>query len=346
METKVPQADNSQNVLQWMASERLYEEYLFFYVLILVFWAAVGYFSFGFEIEGYSQPENLFVNFLLFLLLATAMALTPLWYRLIFGTHARLARRTQEIYEQVEKIEDEEKRKTILRYLEQDGALPPRKLQKWCLILLGWCAIFELFFISAWVKDLQLIWQPEWIKSIIAWMENHINTPPLNQDRKFFYITIDSNNFLSKFFSSEKEFLESSYGSSVMVFHFFRFFENCIILFCLCILLWDLSDWLGMKRVVPRTVNINSFLGGFLFFILSLFLVVFSTIFFFVSPIYMFFRGLRISAIILLSKQIWAQEFWLNSLLTFMFFSIKITIETIKLYCKMILGFIKTTSKG
>lgn len=336
METKVPQADNPQNVLQWMASERLYEEYLFFYILILVFWAAVGFFSFGFEIEGYSQPENLFVNFLLFLLLATAMALTPFWYRLIFGTQARLERRTQEIYEQVEKIADEEKRKTILRYLERDGALPPRRLQKWCLIILGWCAIFELFFISAWVKDLQLIWQPEWIKSIIAWMENHINTPPLNQDRKFFYITIDSNNFLSKFFSSEKEFLESSYGSSVMVFHFFRFFENCIILFCLCILLWDLSDWLGMKRVVPRTVNINSFLGGFLFFVLSFSLIVFSIIFFFIGTSLKIFMGIEHTSFIVINKSTWINSFWINILLVFMFFSIKITIETFKLYHRLI----------
>lgn len=204
--------DKTQSVMAWMASERLYEEYLFFYGVILCFWAGVGFFAFGFELPGRSQPENLFYNFLLFLLLATAMALTPMWYRLIFGTQARLERRSREIQEQIASIADAEKRAAIEAHLAADGALPPRYLQKWCLIGLAWFALFELFFVSAWVKDGQLIWQPEWVNSIIAWVRENTTLPPLYVDRKLFTLKLDTDGFLATMFANEKDFLNSHIG--------------------------------------------------------------------------------------------------------------------------------------
>ena len=147
----------------------------------------MGLFSFGFELSGYSLQQNLLFNFIWFLILATAMAYTPFWYRLVFGTNARLQRRTQEVQQQIEAIEDPIKREAIKQHIANDGGLAPRTLQKWSLIFLGWCALFELFFISAWVKDLMLIWQPVWIQWIIEFMTANLNLPPLNIDRKFFF---------------------------------------------------------------------------------------------------------------------------------------------------------------
>lgn len=45
--------EEPQNIMEWMTSERLYEEYLFFYILVILFWVAIGFFGFGFEIRGF-----------------------------------------------------------------------------------------------------------------------------------------------------------------------------------------------------------------------------------------------------------------------------------------------------
>ena len=246
--------NHPQSVLSWMASERLYEEYLFFYILILVFWGAVGLFSFGFELSGYSLQRNLLFNFIWFLILATAMAYTPFWYRLVFGTNARLQRRTQEVQQQIEAIEDPIKREAIKQHIANDGGLAPRKLQKWSLIFLGWCALFELFFISAWVKDLMLIWQPVWIQWIIEFMTANLNLPPLNIDRKFFDLYL-KNSILAKQFTDEQAFLASPLGDVALVFQFWRTLSFFPILAAFIILLWKPIDWLGMTRLDPRYIN-------------------------------------------------------------------------------------------
>lgn len=246
--------NKSQSVLSWMASERLYEEYLFFYILIIVFWGAVGLFSFGFELSGYSLQQNLLFNFIWFLILATAMAYTPFWYRLVFGTNARLQRRTQEVQQQIEAIEDPIKREAIKQHIANDGGLAPRTLQKWSLIFLGWCALFELFFISAWVKDLMLIWQPVWIQWIIEFMTANLNLPPLNIDRKFFLLDLKGSIFATQF-ADEQAFLASPLGDVALVFQFWRTLSFFPILAALIILLWKPIDWLGMSRLDPRYIN-------------------------------------------------------------------------------------------
>lgn len=313
---------NSQNILRWMASERLYEEYLFFYIIILVFWAAVGFFSFGFEIEGYSQPENLFLNFLLFIFLAIMMVFTPFWYRLIFGTEARLQRRTQEVYEQVEKIQDEEKRKAILRYLERDGALPPRKLQKWCLIILGWCVIFELFFISAWIKDLHLVWQPEWANTAITWIRS--NTVDLisggnNIGTGIFLVDIKDSGFLSLIFSSGQDFLYSDIGNTVLLFHFFHAVMFWIVLFSLIILLWKPIDWLGFDNLNPNKIN------GKRRFFFCIIVSIISMIAFCLGGFGILFQDvsyhLRINP--LLKKEYYLSSFWINIIFIFTIFGLK-----------------------
>ncbi|MFC3902388.1 hypothetical protein SAMN05421749_103138 [Acinetobacter marinus] len=218
MTQKATTTNPSQSVLQWMASERLYEEYLFFYLLIIVFWGFVGLFSFGFELSGYSLQQNLFFNFIWFLVLAVAMALTPFWYRIVFGTKARLQRRTTEIEKQIEAINDPVKREAIRQHLANDGGLAPRRLQKWSLIFLGWCALFEMLFVSSWVKDLALVWQPEWVHSVIDWVRVNTTVPPLNVDGKIFMLKLngagEGKAMLKQMFESEQAFLYSPFGEA------------------------------------------------------------------------------------------------------------------------------------
>ncbi|TXJ02960.1 MAG: hypothetical protein E6Q26_04560 [Acinetobacter sp.] len=307
---------NSQSVLSWMASERLYEEYLFFYILIIVFWGAVGLFSFGFELSGYSLQQNLFFNFIWFLILAFAMAYTPFWYRLVFGSKARLQRRSEEIHQKIEKIEDPIKREAIKQHIANDGGLPPRKLQKWSLIFLGWCALFELFFISAWVKDLTLIWQPFWIQWIIDWMTANLNLPPLNIDRKFFLLDLEGSVF-EKQFVNEQAFLASPLGDVALVFQFWRALIFFPILTALIILLWKPIDWLGMTRLDPRYIN---GVGKFLWCsVISLFMPIFLW-----GGVLGLLQVTDSLVLMALSKSMWLENFYLNAMFILIIFSLKI----------------------
>lgn len=215
--------NQSQSVLNWMASERLYEEYLFFYRLIIIFWGFIGLFSFGFELSSYSLQQNLFFNFIWFLALTIAMAFTPIWYRLFFGRKSRLQRRSEKTQQQIEAIKDPIKREAIKQHIANDGGLAPRTLQKWSLIFLGWCALFEMFFVSSWVKDLALVWQPEWVNSVINWVRANTNVPPLNVDRKLFLVKLSSDDsssaMLKEMFGNEQVFLTSAFGGACLLYH-------------------------------------------------------------------------------------------------------------------------------
>ena len=309
-----------ESVLGWMASERLYEEYLFFYVLILVFWAATGFFTFGFEIAGYSPAENLLANFLLFIALAVAMAFTPVWYRLIFGTQARLQRRTDEIYAQVENIEDEEKRRAILQHLEQDGALPPRRLQKWCLIGLAWFALFEIFFVSAWVKDLQLVWQPEWVNKIIAWAHENTSLPPNHREWKLFHLTIRFDNILSTQFKTEGDFLASEMGKVVVLFHVWRALIFFPTLFMLYMLIGKAIDWLGMNQF--RYFRVGRYWDHDRFSRFVLYSVFFIPIFA-LGGFFLLFMDLKFTSAMSFNKYSWLGEFQYNFIFVFMIIGFK-----------------------
>lgn len=241
-----------------MASERLYEEYLFFYLLIIVFWGAVGLFSFGFELSGYSLQQNLLFNFIWFLVLAIAMAFTPFWYRLVFGSKARLQRRTEEIQQQIEAIEDPIKREAIKQHIANDGGLAPRTLQKWSLIFLGWCALFEMFFVSSWVKDLALVWQPEWVNSVIDWVR--VNTKDLATQgpkvQKLFMIYLDGAGegkaMLKKMFENEQIFLKSPFGEACLLYHAWHALSFFPILIASIICLWQLIGWTGSSHLEAK----------------------------------------------------------------------------------------------
>lgn len=250
--------NQAQSILHWMASERLYEEYLFFYLLIIVFWGFVGLFSFGFELSGYSLEQNLFFNFIWFLTLAIAMAFTPVWYRLIFGRKARLLRRNEEIQQQIEAIEDPVKREAIKQHIANDGGLAPRTSQKWSLIFLGWCALFEMFFVSSWVRDLALIWQPEWVSDVIDWVR--VNTIDLTTQgpevQKLFLIKLNGSEqnaaMLKQMFENEQVFLNSPFGEACLLYHAWHVLSFLPILIASIICLWQLIGWTGSNSLEAK----------------------------------------------------------------------------------------------
>lgn len=306
MHTGNRSSNDTQSILGWMASERLYEEFLFFYVLIIAFWILVGLLGLGFVVDGYSLQRNLFFNFICFLLLAGCIAATPFWYRLIFGRGARLQRRSQEIAEQVAAIEDPVKRQAIQQHLANNGELPPRTAQKWALLFLGWCVLFEIFFISAWVKDLALVWQPAWVDAIIGWVRGHTNLPPLNENRDIFVLWIDGSGkeFLKARFDSEQAFLDSAFGQSAMLFHFWHAISFFPILGSLIVLFWQLLGWAGLSRLNPETIGgIKGFLWrSFISFFMLLMVV---------AGFSIYFRDVGYRAGMLMGKAGWLNGMWI-----------------------------------
>jgi membrane protein len=267
--------EEPQNIMEWMMSERLYEEYLFFYILVILFWVAIGFFCFGFEVTGLSAAQNLLLNFILFLLLATLSAFPAFWYDLVFGKNARLNKRTRNIDKKLAEIADEQKREVIKKYLAQDGQLPPRRLQKFALIFLGWCLLFELFLVNAWIKNMHLVWQPDWVNGIIDWVAR--NTDDLSDKNrtlgfngKIFLSNIESNDmFLA--LSSSKDFFKSNFGNAVLFFSFWRAIIFFFVLYALYVLLWSALDWLGLKELDPNNAHTTR---KFLYCIMVLFISV------------------------------------------------------------------------
>lgn len=272
---------HSDNVQNWMHSNRLYEDNLFYYTLIIVFWFFVGLGPLGFELDGYSLKQNLFFNFLYYLFICVCMALCPFWFKLFFAkTHT--AKREQEINHHLDEL-DQNERVEIETYLAQTGQLAMRPMQKWALVFLGSYFLFEVFFILAWVKDLSLVWQPEWVSACIEWAKSHVNIPPLNIDRDWFLLQIDEKEgwVYDKFYQNEVGFLNSTEGSSVLFYHCLRVFFYLPVLTAFCILLWRPLLWLGVGNINPEYIN------GFLSFIRACAWSIVMAFFFVVSSLYL-----------------------------------------------------------
>ncbi|HIQ35989.1 MULTISPECIES: hypothetical protein [Acinetobacter] len=299
--------NQSQSVLNWMASERLYEEYLFFYLLIIVFWGFIGLFSFGFELSGYSLQQNLLFNFIWFLTLTITMAFTPIWYRLIFGRKSRLQRRSEKTQQQIEAIKDPIKREAIKQHIANDGGLAPRTLQKWSLIFLGWCALFEMFFVTSWVKDLALVWQPEWVNSVIDWVRANTNVPPLNVDRKLFLVKLSSDDsgsaMLKQMFGNEQVFLTSVFGRACLLYHAWHVLSFFPILIASIICLWQLIGWTGANQLETKRG-----IGGYCLLVVITF---FMTLMF-IGGLFMFIQDVGYRAGSVTGLAGWVHDLWLN----------------------------------
>lgn len=252
-------------LIKWMAEADLYEEDSFYYFLIIFLVSLVGIFSFGFEISDYNLQQNLLFNFIWFLFLAVTMVYGLCWYRRIFGTKPRSQQRNYEIQQRIRQIRDLERQKLIQEHLGQGGSLAPRTSSKWSLIFLGWCILFEIFFVSAWVKNLTLIWQPIWIQWIIEFMTENLNLPPLHVERKFFILSVKNAELPQffaderEFFADEREFLASPLANIALVFHFWRI----LIFFPVFIAFFLLLKEPGDNRFDPKNIR------GFFDFILA-----------------------------------------------------------------------------
>ena len=250
----------NQVVLNWLDNEGLYKESLLIYLAIICFWIVLGYYTLGFEVSIYNAQQNLLLNFIYFLLLCTAILLTPFWYSLFFITPATKIKLKNKILLAVCQIENKALAISVKEYLINNGELPRRNYQKIALYFLGCYFLFEIFYISAWVKNFQLIWEPSLVKSIVTWMIDNTSFPSEeNGSVKLFSISLERK--VISGLVTEKEFLFSKAGDSVLLFNFFRVLFFIPMLVSFSILLWDFFDAAGLEVLKPYNANsVKSFL--------------------------------------------------------------------------------------
>ncbi|MDO4699099.1 MAG: hypothetical protein Q4A69_00225 [Moraxella sp.] len=298
----------------WLFSDRLYENSLFFYTVIILFWFFVGFALMGFEIARFSQKVNLLLNFVFYLVICVCMALSPVWFWLIFK-NTNTAQRELELYGILDDLDDEDYWQ-LKQELYQTGGLPMQSVQRWALVFLGSYFLFEVFFISSWVKELALVWEPEWATWLIEWVR--ANTDFVSDEgvnHQLFSVRIKPKDaVLYQLYTSEREFLASDFGGATALFQAFRSFGFPLILNALAIIMWRPLDWLGFARIDPR--NIDS-VGSFVFSGLATLAMVFFLFF------ALYYTALEESALMLIGKHFWSNSFSLNFILIFMILAIK-----------------------
>lgn len=220
----------------------------------------MGFFTFGFDVSAISPVANLGLNFLWYLLIATAMYFTPTLHQLFFRGHS--ISRQEKIQEKINKIDDIQARDELQNYYKLNGRLPPNRRQVLALTILFWILLFELFFINAWVKgeDCHLAWQPFWIEAIWQWMNEHINLPPLNINRDIFDVELKGTIFSGKY-TNEEVLLNTPLAKSGFIFNFWRILTFIPVLVCLYVILSQAIDWLGMTKINPANIHsVGSFI--------------------------------------------------------------------------------------
>ncbi len=318
------QNNNNESVYDWMRSNRIYEEYLFKYVIILVFIGAIGFFTFGFEPQGQSLQYSLLANFIYFIVLAIAMALTPLWYKLLFNRGSQRKKRIDIIKLYLDNIEDIQQRQAIQQHLANNGELPPRKAQRWALIFLGWCCLFELFFVTSWVRETTLIWQPDWAMSVIDWVKANINTPPLNIDRKLFMLNAngagEGSEMIRTFWDSEEDFLSSEFAKVCLLFHAWRALIFFPVLIALMTCLWQVIGWTGLNNLNAKK---ETGIRGFLYLSVITFFMTLLTWACFMA----LFQSVNYNIFMVVNKMGWLIQFWVNAGFLFIIFTIRLYVS-------------------
>lgn len=323
-------------IADWLISKRLYEDNLFYYALIICFWFFIGFAFLGFELQGFSLQQNLFFNFVFYLFICTMMALCPFWFKLFFSkTHT--AKREQELQQALDEL-DEYDRAEVEAELAHTGGLAMRPVQKWALIFLGSYFLFEVFFISAWVKDMALVWQPDWVMGIVEWVRANTNLPPLNVDRKLFILDIGSSSdkILHTMYNSEIEFLNSEFGKSALFFHFVRFIGVPCIIIAINLSFLGIIGWSGLNKFKhSHNGDLFSFLKSYLW---TSFLAFFCALMMWGGILLV--QSVDISAEMSMNIVMWLDNLYLNFCLVLMIISFFIIVSWLKMSKLLILGVI------
>ncbi|MDO5356920.1 MAG: hypothetical protein Q4E77_05440, partial [Conchiformibius sp.] len=264
------------------SSESLFEENLFFYFLVNGVWYLLGLFTLGFTIPGIDAETNLLMNFIWLLLLCAAVCFPAFWYRLVFGKNAYLFRADQRLQKALQEFDeeygDEVSQEEMVKWLDNNGYTLLKRRQTLALSFLFMVALFDVFYIEAWMRNLALVWQPEWVNACIDWMKSNLALPPIYGNIKLFYLDFSTGDerIFTQMFGSEAAFINAPFGHAALFYHLIRTLLFIPIVTALCVLLWQPLLYLGGgKRYPPFIRGVKDFIGASLWsIVMGFFLVV------------------------------------------------------------------------
>lgn len=250
------------DIEEWLIAHDLYADDLFSYALIICFWFLVGGSFLGIEFLELTQTQNLFINALWYLMICGCMALCPFWFHLFFKKRHNKYQ-SNLLSKKLNELNDHD-RQAVIDYLDDFGFIK-RPIQKWALVFLGSYFLFEVFFITAWVKYFEiatdlttietpaLVWQPNWATAIIEWVR--ANTDFVSDEgvnHQFFAVNISSRDGeLYQLYTSEREFLASDFGGATALFQVFRAVSFPLLVASIVSIFWKpLVE--GLESLDPR----------------------------------------------------------------------------------------------
>lgn len=287
------------DIEEWLMEHHLYADDLFYYALIICVWFFIGASFLGVEFLALTQTQNFFINALWYLMICGCMALCPLWFHL-FLKKRHLNHQNNLLSQKLNELNDHD-RQAVIDYLDDFGFIK-RPIQTWALVFLGAYFLFEVFFIMAWVKDMVLVWQPDWATALIEWVRANTDfVSDKGVNHQLFAIRIKSNDTeLYQLYTSEREFLASDFGGATALFQVFRTFCFPLLILSMISIFWkDLVH--GLHEIDPRYGSyFFASIGGMAMNFLSL------------GFIFYFCHSLNETAKLLLGISYWIDNFFLE----------------------------------
>lgn len=214
----------------------LYSDYATHYMLMMCMILWLGSQTLGFELVGFSNHQNLLVNFLWYVLLVVLIFCCPMIHR--FTTELLFPKSSLAAKNFIANIRDESIKSTFVEYYEEYGKLPLNHIYNNALAILFCIWLFEVFFVYAWVKGVgvekTLIWQPDWLQKVGVWISNNSHIEPfshLDEPKLFIFGSAYAE-------YSASELLHKPIANATFVLHFFRLCFLLPIGACLSIVLW------------------------------------------------------------------------------------------------------------
>lgn len=307
-----------QSIHDWVNTNRLYEVQFFYYCLIVAFWIFVGMQTFGLEIQSLSNAQNLLLNFMYFWVLCGLM-IGSVWLFCQTYEKEKYNKYINTLNQQIQENLNDDEKEIVWEVFEKNGFFLPQNAQRWALLFLGCCWLFELFFITSWVKDLKLIWTPNWVMELIEWVRANTDFVSENVKPKLFAIYITSNEtILYQMFPNERSFLSSDFGASTALFQIWRSFTLPLKFILFGIILWKPLNWLGFNKIDPQYIRS---IGSFIFAVLA----TLSMSLLLISLSIFIFKSLDMTAMVIYTISGWLKEF-------FWYFGFVFSIIAIKLF--------------
>ncbi|MGK8266066.1 hypothetical protein [Moraxella nonliquefaciens] len=235
-------------------SNRLYEVHIFYYTLIIIFWVIVGFVSLGFEIGSFSSTQNLLLNFVWYLTVCLLMITSLIIFCNTYEAN-KYKRYLDTLEREIEeKLTDEEK-EIVCDLIQEQGHTLPTNKQRYALLFVGCYALFELFVVSAWIKDMTLIWQPDWVLAIIEWVKSNSTVVSVSANGGSFFsfnAFITKSNLLYDYYQDGKLFLNSELGKSAMFMSFIKLISFVPVIYSLCLVFWKMFGWISGDHLMRR----------------------------------------------------------------------------------------------